>query len=267
MNILRIPIFTDNYVFVLHDPEQNVAAVVDPGVAEPVLDCLRDLSAQLVTIFNTHHDHDHVNGIPKLLQHFPDTVVYAGEKNQGRIPGNGHPVYLKAGDQVSFAGRTAEVLFLPGHTRAHIAYYFAAMGADVGELFCGDVLFAGGCGRLKESGPEQMFTSLNQLKMLPETTRVWCAHEYTLANLQFALTVDPDNLELQQRFLEVKAARERGEATIPTSIGLEKRTNPFLRSDHHHLQAAVNSTDPLQTFTRLRGKKDLFNVTSSSYAP
>jgi hydroxyacylglutathione hydrolase len=261
MNILRIPIFTDNYVFVLHDPKQNVAAVVDPGMAEPVLDCLRDLSAPLVAIFNTHHDHDHVNGIPRLLRHFPDAVVYAGQENQGRIPGNGHLVYLKAGDQVLFAGRTAEILFLPGHTRAHIAYYFSAVDSAVGELFCGDVLFAGGCGRLKESGPEQMFASLRQLQMLPETTRVWCAHEYTLANLQFALTVDPDNPELQQRFLDVKAARERGDATIPTSIGLEKRTNPFLRADQPSLQVSVNSTDPLQTFTRLRGKKDLFKVT------
>jgi len=257
MQIHRLQALSDNYIFLLHEPKQNVAAVVDPAEAEPVLKQLKDLGAELVAIFNTHHHNDHVGGNRQLIQHFRQVKVYGGAEDRGRIPGQ--QVFLQEGDRVQFADRWAEVFFVPGHTRAHIAYYFPPTSAgETGELFCGDTLFAGGCGRLFEGTPAQMVESLSKLQNLPDDTRVWCAHEYTLKNLQFALTVDSSNTELQSRFAEVKAARSRSEATIPSILGLEKRTNPFLRWNQPALQSAVKSQDPVQTFARLRGMKDQF---------
>jgi hydroxyacylglutathione hydrolase len=257
MQIYRLKALSDNYIFLLHDPKQNIAAVVDPAEAQPVLEQLHQLGAELVAIFNTHHHNDHVGGNQKLSQHFGQVTVYGGAEDRGRIPGQ--QVFLEGGDRVHFADRSAEVLFVPGHTRAHIAYYFApAMSDEVGELFCGDTLFAGGCGRLFEGSPTQMVDSLSKLRNLPDQTRVWCAHEYTLKNLQFALTVDRSNSELQSRYAEVKTACDRLEATVPSLLGLEKHTNPFLRWNQPSIQAAANSHDPVQTFARLRGMKDRF---------
>lgn len=256
MKIYRLPAFSNNYIFLLHDTRQNTVAVVDPGDAGPVLQQLQALGAELTIIFNTHHHHDHVGGNSALIQRFPHLTVYGGIEDRGRIPGQ--QVFLQEGDRVEFAGRTAEVFFVPGHTKAHIAYYFPPVEGEPGELFCGDTIFAGGCGRLFEGTPAQMVASLSKLRRLPDETRVWCAHEYTLNNLQFALTVDANNSELQQRFREVAVARDHLEPTIPSHLGLEKRTNPFLRWDSSALQAAVESQDPIQTFSRLRGRKDLF---------
>lgn len=257
MQVYRLPALSDNYVFLLHDPVKNVAAVVDPAVAAPVLHQLEALGARLIAIFNTHHHSDHVGGNVELLNHFPEGVVYGGAEDKGRIPGQ--QVFLQEGDRVAFGDRTAEILFVPGHTRAHIAYYFPPENADaVGDLFCGDTLFAGGCGRLFEGTPTQMVDSLNKLRHLPDNTRVWCAHEYTLKNLQFAVTVENHNSDLQTRFTEVQAARQRSEATVPSLLGVEKRTNPFLRWDQPELQKAVKASNDIQTFSRLRGMKDQF---------
>jgi len=257
MQITLIPALSDNYIFLLHDPQQNIAAVVDPAEAEPVLERLAELKAHLVAIFNTHHHIDHIGGNAKLLQHFKQAKVYGGAEDRGRI--HGQQVFLQEGDRVQFANRSAEVLFVPGHTRAHIAYYFEPeQVGETGELFCGDTLFAGGCGRLLEGTPAQMVDSLSKLLNLPDNTRVWCAHEYTLKNLQFALTVDGSNSDLKARFAEVKATRSRLEATVPSILGVEKRTNPFLRWNQPILQSVVNSQDPVQTFARLRGMKDQF---------
>ena len=257
MQVYRLPALSDNYIFLLHDPEKNEAAVVDPAEAKPVLQKLESLGAQLTTIFNTHHHHDHVGANKELMRRFPDLVVYGGAEDSGRIPGQ--QVYLQEGDRVEFANRTGEVFFVPGHTRAHIAYYFPpAEGEEMGELFCGDTLFAGGCGRLFEGSPNQMVSSLTKLRQLPDNTRIWCAHEYTLKNLQFAVTVDGDNADLQQRFEDVKAKRKQNEATVPSVLGLEKRTNPFLRWESPALQAAVDSKDPVETFARVRSRKNRF---------
>ena len=257
MQVYRIPVLSDNYIFLLHDRDRRTAAVVDPAVAEPVLEQLISLGAELTAILNTHHHSDHVGGNRQLIDRFPEVKVYGGAEDRGRIPGQ--QVFLQGGDRVEFADRTAEIFFIPGHTKAHIAYYFSPNNpGETGELFCGDTLFAGGCGRLFEGTPTQMVASLAQLRNLPDNTRVWCAHEYTLKNLQFALTVDSDNLDLQQRWGEVKAARSRNEPTIPSSIALEKSTNPFLRWDFASLQSATNSQDSVQTFARLRGMKDRF---------
>jgi hydroxyacylglutathione hydrolase len=257
MQILRLPVLTDNYIFVLHDPESNIAAVVDPAEAEPVLNCLASIGAKLVAIFHTHHHHDHIGGDPELIARFPDAIVYGGTLDRGRIPHQ--QVFLNEGDSVSFGSRRAEVSFVPGHTRAHIAYYFPPITAgDTGELFCGDTLFAGGCGRLFEGTPAQMVESLQKLRDLPDNTRVWCAHEYTSSNLKFALTVDPENLDLQQRFDRVTSARQKGEATVPSVLGIEKQTNPFLRWDAPAIQLKMDSQDPVTSFARLRGLKDRF---------
>jgi hydroxyacylglutathione hydrolase len=256
MQIIRLEALSDNYIFLLHDSKHNIAAVVDPAEAEPVLKKLTELKAQLVAIFNTHHHNDHVGGNKQLIQQFPEVKVYGGSEDRGRIPGQ--QVFLQQGDRVQFADRIAEVVFVPGHTRAHIAYYFPPKQTGVGDLFCGDTLFSGGCGRLFEGTPTQMVDSLSKLRSLPDDTRIWCAHEYTLKNLQFALTVDGDNADLKKRYDEVKTYRSRGEATIPSLLGVEKRTNPFLRWEQPSLQSAAKSSDPVQTFAWIRGMKDRF---------
>lgn len=260
MKIYRLPVLSDNYIFLLGDRATRTAAVIDPAEAKPVLKCLEELDLKLVSIFNTHHHYDHVGGNKELIKHFPNLRVYGGAEDRGRIPGQ--QVFLKEGDTVEFAGRMGEVFFVPGHTRAHIAYYFPPANdddtEDTGELFCGDTIFAGGCGRLFEGTPEQMLNSIRKLRQLPDNTRVWCAHEYTLKNLQFALSVNPENQALQQRYNEVQQMRQHQKATIPTQLGLEKQTNPFLRWDDPVLQSAMGTSDPIGTFARLRGKKDLF---------
>ena len=256
MQIHRIPALSDNYIFLLHDAAQRIAAVVDPAEARPVLQKLKELGAELVAIFNTHHHRDHVGGNAELLDRFPRAIVYAGIHDRGRIPEQ--QVELDAGDQVKFSDRIGEVLFVPGHTRGHIAYYFAPIADEPGDLFCGDTLFSAGCGRLFEGTPAQMVDSLSQIRALPDHTRVWCAHEYTLSNLKFAVTIDQQNPDLQARFAEVQTARSHNEATIPTNLGLEKRTNPFLRWDTAAIQQAMNRTDTIATFAALRQQKDQF---------
>ncbi len=257
MHVKRLPVLSDNYIFLLHDPKTNTAAVVDPAEASPVLRCLDELNAELVAIFNTHHHADHVGGNCDLIERFPHLCVYGGEEDRGRIPGQ--QVFLKEGSRVEFAGRQAEVFFVPGHTRAHIAYYFPPETAgETGELFCGDTIFAGGCGRLFEGTPAQMVSSLTKLRQLPDKTRIWCAHEYTLNNLKFAVTVEPDNSALQSRIAEVKKMRSHGEATVPSLLGVEKLTNPFLRWDVATLQAVAGQTEPASVFGTIREMKDSF---------
>jgi hydroxyacylglutathione hydrolase len=257
MEVIRIAVLSDNYIFLMIDRERKIAAVVDPAEAAPVLAELARHQVELVAIFNTHHHGDHVGGNKELIAAFPNLCVYGGAEDRGRIPGQ--QVYLVDGDRVQFGDFTGEVLFIPGHTRAHIAYYFSPVENDVpGELFCGDTIFAGGCGRLFEGTPAQMVGSMTKLRQLPDNTRIWCAHEYTLGNLKFAVTIDPDNHELEQRLVDVTAARDHLIPTVPTLMGIEKRTNPFLRWDVAALQASVASHDGVETFARIRGRKDQF---------
>jgi hydroxyacylglutathione hydrolase len=274
MEILCLPVLNDNYIFLLVDRPQGIAAVVDPALAAPVLEQLGLLDLNLVAIFNTHHHRDHIGGNRELKEHFPELIIYGGVEDRGRIPGQ--DVFLVDGDRVKFGDRSAQVYFVPGHTRAHIAYYFAPVDSEasrtisgvdtglnaegVGELFCGDTIFAGGCGRLSEGTPAQMFNSLERLRELPDRTRIWCAHEYTLHNLQFALTVDENNPQLQARFQEVERMRSQNQPTIPTWLGIEKQTNPFLRWDAPALQTTLGQKDTVQTFTKLRSMKDFFTI-------
>jgi hydroxyacylglutathione hydrolase len=257
MEIIRIPVLSDNYIFLMVDRDLKIGAVVDPAEAAPVLAELARQQVELVAIFNTHHHGDHVGGNRELIAAFPNVRVYGGAEDRGRIPGQ--QVYLGDGDRVQFGDREAEVFFIPGHTRAHIAYYFPPVeSSNPGELFCGDTIFAGGCGRLFEGTPAQMVASMTKLRRLPDNTRIWCAHEYTLSNLKFAVTVDPQNSELQKRLVDVTAARQDSIPTVPTNLGVEKRTNPFLRWDIAALQASVASHDGVETFARIRGRKDQF---------
>ncbi|MBT9317060.1 hydroxyacylglutathione hydrolase [Leptothoe spongobia] len=254
MQIHRLNAWSDNYIFLLQDGPR--AAVVDPTEAQPVLKKLEELGAKLTVIFNTHHHGDHVGGNQQLLKIFPNATVYASEADRDRIPGQ--KVFLNDGDVILFGGRTAQIFFVPGHTRGHIAYYFAPIDQEPGELFCGDTLFAGGCGRLFEGTPAQMVESLSKLRQLPDNTRVWCAHEYTLNNLKFAVTVDGQNPELQNRYQQVQLARQRQQATVPSLLGVEKKTNPFLRWDQPALQSAAKMQEPARVFGRIRGMKDMF---------
>ncbi len=255
MQIHRLNAWSDNYIFLLQDGTN--AAVVDPTEAQPVLNQLNKLGAALIAIFNTHHHSDHVGGNRQLLAKYPSATVYGSEADRGRIPGQ--QIFLTEGDIVMFGGQTAQIFFVPGHTRGHIAYYFAPVDEhQPGELFCGDTLFAGGCGRLFEGTPAQMVDSLSKLRQLPDNTRVWCAHEYTLNNLKFAVTVDSQNPDLQSRYQQVQAARKRQEPTVPSLLGIEKQTNPFLRWDQPALQATAKMREPARVFGRIRGMKDMF---------
>jgi hydroxyacylglutathione hydrolase len=257
MKVIRIPALSDNYIFLIHDDQNNTAAVVDPAEGKPVLDTLGKIGAELVAIFNTHHHYDHVGANRELMDKFPNLRVYGGKEDKGRIPGQ--QVFLQEGDTVEFGGRIAQIYFVPGHTHGHIAYYFPPTESDdTGELFCGDTLFAGGCGRLFEGTPSQMVDSLSKLRQLPDQTRVWCAHEYTLNNLKFALTVESENPELQSRYKEVVKARQDNQATVPSLLGVEKQTNPFLRWDQPRIKSAMKLDEPTRVFARLRGMKDQF---------
>jgi hydroxyacylglutathione hydrolase len=257
MKIERIPALADNYIFLLWDEVQRIAAVVDPAEAQPVLKELKEKQLKLVAIFNTHHHGDHVGGNRRLIAEYPNVCVYGGEKDRGRIPGQ--EVYLQEGDTVEFAGREAKIFFIPGHTSGHIAYYFPPVAAaTTGELFCGDTIFAGGCGRLFEGTPAQMVDSIGKLRQLPDNTLIWCAHEYTLSNLKFALSVDGDNQVLKERWESVKRDRSFNIPTVPSLLGIEKQTNPFLRWDTPTLQAITGMSEPARVFGKIRGMKDNF---------
>jgi hydroxyacylglutathione hydrolase len=224
-----IPVLSDNYTFVLHDGHR--AVVVDPAVAEAVIDQLLERGLELEAVLQTHHHWDHIGGTAGLLRHWPGATVVAARADRARIPFQ--TLAVAGGDRLELLGRRVEVLDVPGHTRAHIAYYLPpgeSAGEIRGELFCGDTLFAGGCGRLFEGTAEQMHLSLRRLAALPADTRVWCAHEYTESNLRWAAEVAPRDDAIAGRLAEVRARRRAGLPTIPTTIGLEKATNLFIRA-------------------------------------
>jgi hydroxyacylglutathione hydrolase len=248
-----IPALQDNYIFLAHDPETGVTAAVDPAEAAPVLEALDDLGLRLSHILNTHHHPDHVGGNLALKAATGCTIV-GPAADAARIPGI--DVQVDDGDSVSLGSATGQVFFLPGHTRGHIAYWFAQDEA----LFVGDTLFAMGCGRLFEGTAAQMWSSLCRLRALPGVTRVFCAHEYTQANARFALTVDPENRALRLRAKLVDLMRSQGLSTVPFTLGEERVTNPFMRADRPKLAAALgmDPADPVAIFAEIRGRKDRF---------
>ena len=231
-----IPAFADNYLWLLHG-SGRYAAVVDPGDATPVIKALDAGKRALAAILITHHHPDHVGGVARLLSLFPKARVYAPEDD--RIGGVTRVVHEGDHVELDFLPARFAVFEVPGHTRTHIAYY--AAGARRGEerLFCGDTIFACGCGRLFEGTPVQMCSSLSKLRRLPETTQIYCAHEYTLDNIAFAKWVEPDNEALLAREREARALRKAGRPTVPSRLATERRTNPFLRFDEPRVVAAA----------------------------
>ena len=258
-HIEPIPAFDDNYIWCLH--EDAAAWVVDPGDAAPVQAFLRERGLRLHGILITHHHGDHVGGLATLRAAWPDAIVY-GPANPA-IAGIDHA--LREGDSVTAAGLRFDVIAVPGHTLDHIAYHSG--DSTPPTLFCGDTLFAAGCGRLFEGTAAQMQASLGKLARLPAATAVYCAHEYTLSNLRFARAVEPDNAALRARQERDSALRDQRRPTLPSSIGEELATNPFLRWDAPDVVAAARErapepaaegADPAAIFAAIRAWKDRF---------
>lgn len=255
--IIPIPAFADNYIWLLR--EGAYAAVVDPGDAAPVLAYLEREGATLSAILATHHHADHVGGNKALLARFP-VPVYGPARET--IPGRTHA--LEEGDSfvVPGIGVSLSVLDVPGHTSGHIAYVGDIGG--VASLFCGDTMFAAGCGRLFEGTPAQMWKSLAKFAALPPATHVYCGHEYTLANLRFAAAVEPDNAHVKTRQVREQAKRDRGEPTLPSTIGEERATNPFLRANLPSVKTEAEAyaghalADDVASFAAVRAWKNAF---------
>ncbi len=252
LDIIRIPAFKDNYIWLLRKGAS--AVVVDPGDARPVLELLEREGLTLTSILVTHHHNDHQGGVADLLVRYPAEVFGPAAES---ITGITRP--LRGGETISVAslGIGFRVFAVPGHTLGHLAYYGS------GALFCGDTLFGAGCGRLFEGTPLQMHDSLSQLMKLPDQTAVYCAHEYTEANLRFALAVEPGNRHLRKRVDEVAVARAKGLATVPSTIELEKATNPFLRCMEPEIVASAQTKvgqvcKETEVFTVLREWKNGF---------
>lgn len=249
----QFPCLSDNYGYLLHDPETGATAAIDTPEVAPILKALEEKGWTLTHILNTHHHFDHAGGNLELKEKTGCTII--GPKGEAqRIPGI--DIALGDGDTCPFGSREAKVLEVGGHTLGHIAYYFPQDGI----AFVGDALFALGCGRIFEGTAEQMWTSLQKLMGLPDETVVYCAHEYTQANARFAATIEPANKALQERIREIDAKRAEGKPTVPTTIGLEKATNPFLRPMSEDVQKTLNLVGaPLvDVFAETRARKDSF---------
>jgi hydroxyacylglutathione hydrolase len=260
--VVAVPAFDDNYLWLVLSADQRRAAVVDPGDAQAIDQALAARGLTLEAILLTHHHRDHAGGVPALKARWSCPVY--GPRGE-RIEGVDHP--LDEGDRVELPalGLRFTVMAVPGHTRGHIAYFAAHLDdSDPPALFCGDTLFAGGCGRLFEGTPAQMLDSLGRLSALPDPTRVYCAHEYTLSNLRFAVAVDPDNGALQTRLAQAQARRARGEPTVPGEMAAERATNPFLRTHLPALRAAATAhlghapADAAECFGAIRDWKNQF---------
>jgi len=253
LEIVQIPVLKDNYVYLVRDAATQAVGVVDPAVAEPVEAELERRRWRLTHVLNTHHHGDHVGGNQRLKARFGAMIV-GPRADRDRIPGI--DVEVGEGDTYAFGQEPAKVFDIPGHTRGHIAYWFAGSKA----LFCGDTIFSLGCGRMFEGTPEQMWSSLDKLRRLPPETRVYCGHEYTQANARFAMTIEPLNPALIMRQRRVDEARAAGRATIPSTMAEECAANPFLRADEPTVAAAVGlaDADPVAVFAEVRRRKDNF---------
>jgi len=260
LEIVPLPAFQDNYIWTLRSGDY--AAVVDPGEARPVRDYLAREGLTLAAILATHHHPDHVGGISELVA--MRKVPVFGPKGEP-IPALTHPVgqddrveIPELAEASTAPAPSFTVLDIPGHTRAHVAYY------GLGSLFCGDTLFACGCGRVFEGTAAQMLSSLSKLAALPDETKVYCGHEYTLANIRFARAVDPDNAVLAAREARAKRLRDAGRPTLPSTLGEERATNPFLRCAEPVVVESVNKYlgsrigDPVSVFAAIREWKNRF---------
>lgn len=262
LTVSAIPAFSDNYIWMICDPHSPSVYVVDPGDAEPVKQRLESENRTLAGILVTHWHGDHIGGINSLLAAHDVPVIGPDSDNIPQVT-----VKVHEGEQVDIFGHSFSVLEVPGHTLDHIAFFAENDAKPL--LFCGDTLFAGGCGRMFEGTAEVFHHSLAKLKSLPANTRVFCAHEYTQANLRFAKAVEPANKSLLARIEDVAKARNRGLATVPSSLEMELQTNPFLRADQATVVNAAemqskNSANPasslneIEVFATLRSWKDNF---------
>ena len=255
LKITPVPAFSDNYLWIAHPEGSGHALVVDPGDAAPVLRALEAADLDLDAILVTHHHTDHTGGVAELAAATGARVIGPAEES---LPFPCERVH--GGDRVDLPsmGLEFEVIDVPGHTAGHVAYH------GHGVLFCGDTLFSAGCGRLFEGSPEQMLHSLEALATLPDETRVYCAHEYTMSNLRFAMNVEPDNPDLKAWQQEAASLRERDRPTLPTTIGRERRLNPFLRSRSASVRRAAEARagrslpTPVEVFAEVRRWKDGF---------
>lgn len=253
MALFPIPAFQDNYIWMLYDPASSLVVVVDPGDAAPVIACLKELNASPTSILLTHHHHDHVGGVERLVSEY-GCVVYGPKADSmpwvNSVVGDGDSFKLPVSDE------PVTVMSVPGHTLEHLAYLHE------GRLFCGDTLFAGGCGRLLGGTAGMLHESLKKIARLPRDTMIHCAHEYTLANLRFAKTVDEANKYLESRLQAVIAARAANQATVPSRLEEELETNPFLRchvpaiKDKVEALSSQSLANELAVFTALRRLKD-----------
>ncbi len=258
-SIHPIPAFSDNYIWTLQAEDGNSACVVDPGDAGPVVTYLEENGLALTDILITHHHPDHVGGLMRLVERYSPRVYGPGSSGI-----KGIKQVVQEGDRVEVFSEEFSVLEVPGHTMDHIAFYCAESRLGFPLLFCGDTLFAAGCGRLFEGTPELMHQSLGKLASLPADTRVYCTHEYTMANLSFAAAADPDNAILHERIDKEQHKRDEGNPTLPSSIGLELATNPFLRcGDPGVVKSAAaqlgrDTADEVEVFAAIRRWKDNF---------
>ena len=251
MNLNSIPAFQDNYIWVLND-EAGKCIIVDPGEAAPVLNAMAKNNWQPEAILLTHHHHDHVGGVKELLQTFPGLVVYGPEETQDK----GTNRVVREGDKVNILECEFSVIAAPGHTLGHLCYF------SFPYLFCGDTLFSGGCGRLFEGTPKQMYESFQKLNKLPQETLVCCAHEYTESNIKFALSILPEDQVLIRYYREVKELRLKNHPTLPTTLQIERGINLFMRTEDADLKDIIKKEtslqQPEQVFAWLRAKKDSF---------
>lgn len=249
MEVVTLHAFSDNYIFLLLDPKAPAAAVIDPGDPAPVFEFLKLSGRRLVAILNTHHHRDHVGGNLPLLAEYPGIPVYGGAKDHGRIPGQS--VFVREGDHFPVIGSRAGVLDVPGHTRSHVAYFIAEAGAEGGDLFSGDTVFGGTIGNLFEGTPDVMHRSIQKIRALPLSTRIWCSHEYTLQYVREAAVVDPENSRLARRLADLDAMDAQGRPTVPLNLEEECATNPFFRWDNENLARRLATRPGVETFRRL----------------
>lgn len=251
MRVVTVPCLSDNYAYLLAADGSSDAVVVDPSEAAPVVEALDREGLRLVAILNTHHHFDHVGGNEELSKRYGGLPIYAHVSDRGRVPGQTHDV--EEGRDFKVAGITFAALHVPGHTTGAVTY------VAEGAAFTGDTLFAGGCGRLFEGTPAMMNTSLNEkLAKLPAETRVYCGHEYTVGNLRFAVHAEPDNKAAHDKLERSKAQRARGEATVPSTIGDELATNPFMRVTVAGLASRFPGKDAADVLGLVREAKNNF---------